>query len=346
MTINGRGETMYLDHRRMLGRGADRVGSEEERGNSLAHTLSEVRWQVWANYGIEQMGTEGRTVEVVRGVRGTGSIYEYYPMAFPSLPFELAKVEYGDKDGALTFVRKWGLLGVDRLQDAPEKAHFGGDPLEFIWPHAYTIQNMLRLHDGLQSNDFSKLNTAWQRFINPDVIIFEGDEGEQAGKTWFACGSGIEPYLGYDNLKGHRSSIEEGLHFAEGLPVVNAISEIVSSNIAGIRQAVYVNPGISEDSSEARVKQSRPWLSQRYQVDTLVEAIWSHLANLVTSRSSIALCKECGAYFERSDKRQLFCPPPEDYFHSKGTRVVSLCSSRYQSRQYRVRKAKKQDSGQ
>ena len=187
---------MYLDHRRMLGRGEDRASAEEECGNSIAHSLSEVRWQVWANYGIEQTGYtvngEEHTIEVVRGIRGTGSIYEYYPMAFPSLPFELAKVEYWDKEGALSFVRKWGLLGVDRLQDDAEKAHFGGDPLEFIWAHAHTIQNVLSLYDALQIDDFSKLNAAWQRFINPDVMIYEGDEDEKAGRTLYACGSGIE----------------------------------------------------------------------------------------------------------------------------------------------------------
>ncbi len=49
----------------------------------------------------------------------------------------------------MSFVQKWGLLGLDPIQDDAVKPYYGDDPLDFIWSHAYTIQNVLRLHDAL-----------------------------------------------------------------------------------------------------------------------------------------------------------------------------------------------------
>ncbi len=153
-------------------------------------------------------------------------------------------------------------------------------------------------------------------------------------------------YTGVDDLKRYRYPADDELWFYEGVVVADAISEIVALNIVGVRQDVVLNPDMAEPN-EARVKQLYPWFSQRFEAGTLIEAIWCHLANLVTSRTSIAICKECGSYYERTDKRSQFCPAPEDHKlqarYGNRNRAVSLCAARNRTRRHR---AKKQDSGQ
>ena len=39
----------------------------------------------------------------------------YIPTAYPRLPYEFAKLEYGNKDSAIQFVEEWGLLGYSKL---------------------------------------------------------------------------------------------------------------------------------------------------------------------------------------------------------------------------------------
>lgn len=82
-----------------------------------------------------------------------GEIRRYYPMARPSLPFELAKIEDGNVEQAIQFANEWGLLGIRYwTEENPRQPHPSKEmePLWVIWGHAYTMRYLLTLWRLLQ----------------------------------------------------------------------------------------------------------------------------------------------------------------------------------------------------
>ena len=127
--------------------------------------------------GQEQIGQQPPW----HAIRALGTPRLYYPMARPELPFELAKVKDGDEESALGFASKWCLLGhyeITPRERAPLIRDWGkstqnyellrqidqdlthplhGDPLVFIWGHAYNVSRVLKLYRFLKSKEYERI---------------------------------------------------------------------------------------------------------------------------------------------------------------------------------------------
>jgi hypothetical protein len=303
----------------------------EERDESWSMSRSEVDWLVWPDYEIhENDGTvatgtfvkHGFALPRVKLMTGDDDFVRpipgpprgYYPMAHPSLPFQLAKVRFGSREDALLFVREWGLLGYDLIIDPLNPTFY--DPLWFIWWHARDVRSVLDLYDALANDDGDALVAAiaerWQPVVQP-----EGPKGfpmYAEGVT----GANITPMY----------ALEKDNPESFGLRI---IMRLVSANIEGIRPRVLSRfPGHHGSPLSS--------IGMAYQFETLIEAIWWHLANVVTGQRDIARCLECHQYFERKDRRQRFCPAPEGQTVLRGGERVpapSPCSQRRRTSRYR-----------
>lgn len=80
---------------------------------SLKHGRSSQGWRKYDRYLIED--------GYVRPTDHSPS-HLYFPMTFPRLPMELAKLAGGDQTGILDFVHQWGLLGFEPLEESGSEA--------------------------------------------------------------------------------------------------------------------------------------------------------------------------------------------------------------------------------
>ena len=165
----------------------DITETASERHGSLQRSMSDSEWYVRPLYSVE---TDEDGVEIVRG---QGRNETYYPLAYPNLPFELAKVPFGDTEAALEFVHRWGLLGFDRLlsQEEVSQRERHGDPLEFISIHSHTVKNVLALYHGLAANDSDALLSAWDELNNPQCFIDYQERLHGVGRAKLAMASEV-----------------------------------------------------------------------------------------------------------------------------------------------------------
>ena len=81
----------------------------------------------------------------------SGERRQYHPIVRPTLPFDLAKVEDGDVEAALNFVKEWGTLSPSYDIDSSHHVENSADSLWFIWGTAHQIRLLLRLWKGIRS---------------------------------------------------------------------------------------------------------------------------------------------------------------------------------------------------
>ena len=327
------------------------VRSEEqlaaERRESLGRAMTEREWRVYSAYSVEQ---DRAGVEVVRGY---GAWWDYHPMLHPNLPFELAQVEFGDRDSLLAFVGQRGLLGYEILLPERERTAWGGwyndDPLQFIWLHAYTVRHVLALYEALYREDTDELAEAMKDLAEPTQFPEYAKDMPDHVRTapWWAVGEGVAlfdprywvPAFGYVRA-------DPPVGYSPEEVVAETIAEFVSANLEGVKSTVHIKDPVWRVGPQGASAPPLSRLSQVYMFDALVQAVWWHLANLVTGQREIIRCRGCGFYFERTDKRQEFCPPPKEHVlqakYGQRARAASLCASRYRTRRHRS----KQDSGQ
>lgn len=107
------------------------------------------------------------------------------------------------------------------------------------------------------------------------------------------------------------------------------ISLSISEHLNAIRPIVLPS---EEDENQ---------LQLGYQWTALFQVIYWHLAKVVTENRQLGICKECVNVFERTDKRQQFCPAPQEFvLHPRSdsvARAQSRCALRYRARQLRTR---------
>ena len=312
-----------------------------ERRESWQRAVTDKEWRLYSVYEV----TNNRAG--VKVVRGHGVSRDYYPMAYPRLPFELAQVGYGDTDSTLEFVHKWGLLGYNVLFPESERRSDAGwyndDPTDFIWAHAHTVRSVLALYSALRRDDATELAEAMKALAQPSHFpdYPEDVPDHVRDAPWWAHGEGIalfDPRYWVPEFGYVRSVPPPGYGPEE--VVAETIAEFISGNLPGIRPIVNLRDPVwmtgPQGGSAARPL-SR--LRTMYLFDALVQAVWWHLANFVSGERDLAKCRECGHYFERTDKRQEFCPPPEEHAlqarHGQRARAVSLCASRNRTRRRR-----------
>ena len=107
------------------------------------------------------------------------------------------------------------------------------------------------------------------------------------------------------------------------------ISLSISEHLNAIRPIV-----LPADGNENRLELGYRWTA-------LFQVIYWHLAKVVTENRPLGICKECSNVFERTDKRQQFCPAPQEFvLHPRSdsvARAQSRCALRYRARQLRTR---------
>lgn len=282
---------------------------DTERRESQRLGLGGQAWGVAAAYEIDH--------DVILPV---GDERLYFPMGRPRLPFELAKISGGNEGAAVAFARKWGLLGHWALVDSKDRV--GGDPLEFVLGHAYVIRNVLTLIDGLRRGDPDSVSWAIGETFPEEPISRRNPNSRYPAWRWLL---GARPIV---TLMIDDGATEEDL-------ALRAIANTLSGNLKGIHPAVVTQvpaEGTSRQSPISRLRRTFRWRA-------LVEVAYWHLWNLIERGRPLAICQECGGFFERTDARQQFCPPPEDEVQEARTglrsRSQSKCGLRHRMRKLR-----------
>ena len=279
---------------------------EVERGESLRRGLSTQVWPLHDAYFLES-----------RIIKAAGDHRYYFPLAKPKLVFDLAKVPDGDEDAALDFVRTWGQLGHFALVE-PEKRQ-DGDPLPFVWGHAYTIRNVLTLFKALQSEKPDTLDQALNSILSPRPITQDAPD----------------TYPSWLWMRRSRVSVTFPFNQTPEELALKIISDSISKNLEGTSPAIEIEPDVAGQAPASPLSR----LHFTFRWNALVEAAYWHLGTVVTAGRRIARCKECGGFFEKTDRRQEFCPPSEEEKiearHGVRSRAQSKCALRYRVRQQR-----------
>ena len=312
---------------------------KDERANSLLYSRSETAWMIYPRYligdipealfersRINQFSAVDRRTPLPPGterlaVWGSGSPPRnvIFPMAHPNLPFELAKIEFGDSQAVLEFVHRWGTLGFDRLIDLNMVASF--DPLWFVWWHARTIKDVLDIYTALQSGDVDAITAAVTAAAQPEESSID---------------VGVMDAMGYHVSGRHVGSTASDFTLPVEEQGLGLIRSFVSGNIAEI------HPSVGLQNSDVFPYETSPSPLKRLNVTftftALIQAIWWHLADFVHADGEVGRCQECGKHFPRTHKRQRFCPPSEEHRLEVGAvrqRAQSLCGLRNRTRRHR-----------
>jgi hypothetical protein len=207
--------------------------------------MVELAWRLYSAYSVEQ-NKNGEEV-----IRGHGWAMEYYPMAYPRLPFELVRVDFGDKDTALNFVHKWGMLGYEILLPESERTAaygwYNDDPLEFIWCQGYTVRHVLTLYEALCHDDSGELANAMTAIAEPTQFPQYGDEVPDHVRkaAWWAAGEDVAlfyplhwvPDMGYWGMDIKKFA-PPGYGPEEA--AAETIATFISGNLSGIQPMVHL----------------------------------------------------------------------------------------------------------
>jgi hypothetical protein len=287
-----------------------------------------------------------------------GGRRSYPPMGALSLVSELAQVRPGHPAGAVSFVRRWGLLGTQPWPgqewppDTTNAASFAlGDPVVWLWAHANGVRVALELSQNIRRGDLA----ATERYLSSLAIstaaagaVFDVNEHLKYGETWHAtqlASALFEKALNADQAV--RSDLRDV--YASTALVAGRRREVVIirphpawtidplsaawSIIEGI-----VNPHMSGTAKRLmRFQREGGVLGEPDACEEDVEVAWDSLLSVVyallldvVTGARIRDCENCGLPFIQTDARQRFCP-------GEG-RSASRCATRFRQREYQRRR--------
>lgn len=264
-------------------------------------------WPIAEDYTIR----DGRLIQVGDSSRG----HWYYPLAYPELVGGFARLESNDETAVVEFARRWGLLGPLRIAAVTPENKLAGDPLNWIWAHSEQVRDVLDALQILRLNDDVRLCKLVSKWKDQDGNLPESiqvktvDARETAGVPYEF------PLMGY---------IVEGVHIevppfsAPAADTRGRWTEDHEFTASAIQEIINTNIGTSAPRLE-RYGKHLFTLSCSY--GCLLEAIYSHLADVAIGQRSFLRCEFCDNFFEQKDKRQRYCPPV-------GGAKESLCSRR------------------
>lgn len=228
---------------------------------------------------------------------------QYNPVEYPSLPTDFSKINHISTesleddvtqiciDELKSFISKFGLLGYSIEKKEPMKIK--GSVREYdslIWAldHAYYVDSYLTIQKYIQEIDESNLKKILLKL-----------KIKQEKNT----------YLGLPTLQGY-SETQFDFSTLDKNPIKlgkNICKIIVNNNIGhvGLRM---------EDEGIVTT------------LNSLIQYIYLIMA-FSTFKYELRQCKECGAIFFTTDKRQKFCPPINT--------IESPCAKRYRMRRLR-----------
>ena len=133
----------------------------------------------------------------------------------------------------------------------------------------------------------------------------------------------------------------------DSLAFAHALGELHEA-LGAIRPGIGLEFGEAPDSRAAILQKKKEMpryqaplrrLALRWQFGTLLDAIYWNLARYVTGQLQARQCGYCGRYFEVTDQRQWFCPPPAgSWTDGSVTRRQSACGWRFREATRKVKK--------
>lgn len=286
---------------------------------------------VAGNYAVET----GRLVE--RGEPGQSR--DYLPFAYPGIVEQFAKLVRGDT-ALIRFARRWGLLGVPgtTTSDGTDD-EIAGDDAELIWRHAEQVRALIDLVAARRESDDDRLglvlNETFTTYSREDIFVFgfvlsNGDS--RAVLQTFTRGKEdshlvtLNPELP-TAYRGPKSGVvlpNIDLHsvpgeFREGEGRHRLLADIVVQEVINRNMECPVKIVMPEFGR----------LERSYVFGSLMEVIYSQLADYAVGDWVYVRCKHCRSLFRQTDPRQRYCP----HIH---TDMESLCSAR--ARKERLRK--------
>jgi hypothetical protein len=226
----------------------------------------------------------------------------YAPGGREELPGEIAKLERNDQPAVLAFARRYGLLGFSELSENKAQQPYG-DPLNWLWLHAETLDLCLSLKEMLDSKATERLNRRLQAF--PQA---------RTQATYPA------PCVTFAS----RAKTQQSSFFPPSGPNRAAVLQSLAANILG----TIVNANITQLHPVLAWGSMRQMFVQQFQFTALVEVAYWHIANVLRG-GKVTRCAlpGCRGIFIQTDRRQRFCPT--------GTKQESPCAVRGRVQKFR-----------
>jgi len=250
--------------------------------------------------------------------------YEYlWPFTKPELPTEFAKVS--DPHSAIRFERRYSPLGYDSLVENPEERK-GGDPLEWVLKQAKFVKLAVELIYASAYQDGTSALRQF-RYLNITNIIRKASfdsAHRDFGELIFPGGA---YNYNYGTIVVMPTSEADAL---QSVPYF--IERLVNENTKNLQQKLVVH--------------YKGRLGSVLFYNALIEAIWSMVGDLALKTQQgqesgyFKRCeyKECNTPFLATDKRQRFCPRPEEAGDGE-----SLCGLKFRQHNLQTRGAHRQE---
>jgi hypothetical protein len=262
---------------------------------------------------------------VIGPASDTGPTWLYYPILYPSLPFELAKLKDADDQHLVDFVSRWGLPGLRGLMN-PDHLQFAemnavllgssrcqmtadyskamseagldqeGDPVQWIRDHARSIDLILDAVEAIR-------NPADRN--RPVALRNLGTS--RNGSCWV-------------NLAIRDRCFDMPWPIDDVNAIDLSLAASLNINVAGVQKIIYGGTITQVDRSPG------------FTFHSLIEFAYWHLIESISDadQHSIIRCEDptCGAWFARTDPRQRYCPKAPG-------RKKSACLNRVGARKHR-----------
>lgn len=228
------------------------------------------------------------------------------------------------------FYRHYGELGFRELRPRdgwPDS----GEPLGWVLAEAQTVRFALALIDALNRDDTHDLKATLTARRLDDRHL------DEAGKTRMAR-HGLVGYAVCRDARHHGHSVDPATEPWPSLDVgwydptvryqLRGTDEAAHREHAGAIVADLIRHHLPERENDFLWREGR--FIEVPRSGPLLSAVWLHVKDTALDRVAIERCRECGAPFIVTDRRQHFCPP--DRAGGK-----SRCLARLQMRRARRR---------
>lgn len=258
------------------------------------------------------------------------SKHVYVPVLHPELPGVLAKLPAGDEKAARRFVRRYGKLGYDRLAET-------GEPLAWIWAHAYLLNVCWTLTELLTQQDDGALEAYLTQLLGIDAIGCEAQHIILSYHCQYA--SSIAAYNHRITSAGGLLPLQPALDTFDLLSAPQTVHLEAHPPLSLRNRARKLRAGLINQHMGVQTRQLWDREEEKAQSlyafpNTASVAYW-HLANMIEhgEETRVKRCAECETWFVQNDVRQRFCAPLPD-------QEESSCAARHRMRAYRMRGAR------
>ena len=290
-----------------------------------------VTLNVHEDYVIRKGGVLSRRGKVIR---------EYAPMAARELPSAIYSLQEWDNEGLLDFARRYGQLGWEALQDELDKTAVPimerlekgllGDLVTWVWPHVRGIRLVM---DGLRIIQEGDLQ-AGHRLLSALVVPADRWKSRETDllreatrfldEEMLARRPGARLLVAEVGILGN--TLERQWLYGEEDDILakvgEVVTDIISENIRKVHRRSYFDP---EDGK----------IKSYLFFEALIEAVYWQILD-TAGGGEFRTCKECGAPFICTDRRQRFCPP-------RFMEQESRCALRHRQRKWRKTKTEQEE---